>query len=60
MFYINFVYGHNKEAKRKKLCDEINHIFASMGDAQCLVGDFNVVMYPGDRMGENEVVDSER
>ena len=33
MFYINFVYGHNKEAKRKKLGDEMNHIVASMDDA---------------------------
>jgi len=33
MFYINFVDGHDKEAKRKKLWDEINHIVANMDDA---------------------------
>ena len=58
MFYINFVDRHDKGAKRKKLLDEINHIGAGMDDAQCLIGDFNVVMFPGDRMGGNEVVDS--
>ena len=45
MLYISFVYGHNKEAERKSLCDDIIQISASMDDAWALIRDFNAILY---------------
>jgi len=54
-FFITFVYGSNQELQRRLLWDDLTHIARGMDEAWCVLGDFDVVLYPGDRMGGTEV-----
>ena len=51
-FFVTFVYGANKEAQIGSLREDLIHIAQEMDEAWCILGDFNAVLYPGDRMGE--------
>ncbi|KAJ8431317.1 hypothetical protein Cgig2_032307 [Carnegiea gigantea] len=54
-FFITFVYGANHEAQRGPLWEDLIHIAQEMDEAWCILGDFNAVLYPGDRIGGTEV-----
>ncbi|KAJ8444130.1 LOW QUALITY PROTEIN: hypothetical protein Cgig2_029905 [Carnegiea gigantea] len=54
-FFITFVYGANHEAQRAPLWEDLIHIAKEMDEAWCVLGDFNAVLYPGDRMGGTDV-----
>ena len=54
-FFITFVYGANHEAQRGPLWEDLIHIAQGMDEAWCVLGDFNAVLYPGDRMRGTEV-----
>ena len=54
-FYITYVYGANQEAQRGPLWDDLINIAKAMDEAWCVLGDFNAVLYLGDKMGGNEV-----
>ncbi|KAJ8426356.1 LOW QUALITY PROTEIN: hypothetical protein Cgig2_021476 [Carnegiea gigantea] len=48
-FFITFVYGANHELR--PLWEDLMHIAKEMDEAWYVLGDFNAVLYPGDRMG---------
>ncbi|KAJ8422552.1 hypothetical protein Cgig2_033475 [Carnegiea gigantea] len=54
-FFITFVYGANQELQRRPLWEDLIHITKEMDEAWCVLGDFNAVLYPGDRVGGTEV-----
>ncbi|KAJ8421327.1 hypothetical protein Cgig2_012819 [Carnegiea gigantea] len=54
-FFISFVYGANHETQRRQLWEDLIHIAQDMEEAWCILGDFNAVLYPGDRIGGTEV-----
>ena len=52
IFYIIMVYGHNTHHKQLALWANMKRLALQMGDvAWCLMGDFNVVLSSGDRIG---------
>jgi len=52
-FYVTFIYGANQELQRKNLWEDLKNIANGMNKAWCILGDFNVVLYAGDRIGGN-------
>ena len=58
-FFITFVYEANQEMQRRGLWEDLKHIANDMEEAQCILGDFNVVLYSGDRLGGTKVQVSE-
>ena len=51
--HLTYVYGDNHEGQRQQLWAESEQIASDMEDACCVMGDFNSILYVGDRMGEN-------
>ena len=41
--------------QRRTLQEDLKHIARNMDEAQCILGDFNAVLYTGDRMAGTEV-----
>ena len=58
-FYLTFVYGYNQAEARQPLWDALADISIGMDEAWCVLGDFNSILYPEDRMGGTEVQDFE-
>jgi len=58
-FYITYVYGENQEGLGQELWQTLRDIATNMDDAWCMLGDFNAVLYKGDKMGGNEIQDHE-
>ena len=50
-FFITFVYGANQEGQRRDLWEALKTIAKAMQEACCILGDFNSVLHPGDKMG---------
>ena len=57
-FFITFVYGRNLMDQRCLLWEDINSL-AILDDPWCMMGDFNAVLHPGERIGGVEVSDLE-
>ncbi|KAJ8421596.1 LOW QUALITY PROTEIN: hypothetical protein Cgig2_020785 [Carnegiea gigantea] len=49
--YLTFIYGANQEGQRRALWEALKNIAKDMEEAWCILGDFNSVLYPRDRMG---------
>ena len=45
------VYGPNDNGQRSTLWEELSHVRARWPMAWCLVGDFNIIKYPSERLG---------
>ena len=58
-FFITYVYGFNHAQERLALWEDLQNIANSMTEAWCVLGDFNAILHPEDRMGGTEVIDSE-
>lgn len=58
-FYLTFVYGFNKDHLRKPLREDLCSLVGSIQDAWCVLGDFNNVLNPDDRLGGAEVTAAE-
>ncbi|KAJ8419818.1 hypothetical protein Cgig2_022214 [Carnegiea gigantea] len=58
-FFITYVYGANHELQRRDLWEALKHIASGMEEAWCMLGDFNSILYSGDRLGGMEVQDYE-
>ncbi|KAJ8434654.1 hypothetical protein Cgig2_034088 [Carnegiea gigantea] len=58
-FYVTFVYGDNHDLTRRELWHSLIAIAEHMDDPWCVLGDFNVVLYSGDRMGGIDIHDFE-
>ena len=56
---MTFVYGDNQEEQRIHLWAKMEQIAFEVGDAWCVMGDFNSALYARDRIGGNTVQDSE-
>ena len=53
------MYGFNHVAERVDLWSNLCSIANNMEEAWCVIGDFNSVLYPGDRMGGTDIQDYE-
>ena len=53
------MYGYNQAEARQPLWEALIDITQNMDEAWCVLGDFNSILYPADRMGETEVKDFE-
>ncbi|KAJ8435573.1 hypothetical protein Cgig2_020035 [Carnegiea gigantea] len=49
-FYITFAYVANHKLQRRDLWEDLLNIANSMDEAWCILGDFNAVLYTGDRI----------
>ena len=58
-FLISFIYGKNLEEQRTPLWESIKTLSQSMDGPWSLLGDFNSVLYQGDRIEGVEVQDGE-
>ncbi|KAJ8419236.1 hypothetical protein Cgig2_013533 [Carnegiea gigantea] len=58
-FYLTFIYGDNHESPRQDLWAKLEHIALDMNEAWCILGDFNSVLYSGNRIGGNPIQDHE-
>ena len=58
-FFITFVYGRNLEAQRIPLRNDLASIYSILDDSWCVLGDFNSVLRQGERIGGDEVTESE-
>ena len=58
-FYITYNYGQNQPQQQSSMQKYLLVISESMNEAQWILGDFNAVLYKEDRMGGNEVQDSD-
>ena len=58
-FFITFVYRANREMQMRELWEDLKHIANDMDEAWCILGDFNAMLYSGDRLGGIEVQVSE-
>ena len=58
-FFITFVYGKNSEDHRIPLWDSIRTLSYNMDGPWSLVGDFNSVLYQGERIGGVDVQERE-
>ena len=58
-FYITFAYGRNLEAQRIPVWDDLASISINLDNPWCVLGDFNSVLKPGERIGGNAVTESE-
>ena len=56
-FFITYVYGRNLEEQRLLPWENIKAIFQSLEGPWSLLGDFNLVLHQGDRIGGVEVND---
>ena len=54
-FFITYVYEENQEGLRLSLWQTLRDISSNMEDAWGVLGDFNLVLYNGDRIGENAI-----
>ena len=45
------VYGPNDDGQRAALWEELSQVRARWPMAWCLVGDFNIIRYPSERLG---------
>ena len=54
-FAITFVCGATSITERQSLWAILNHIANSAQGPWCVMGDFNAVLSPGDRMGGDAV-----
>ena len=54
-FYVSFVYGANSIAGRIPLWQDLEHTFQAIQGPWCVVGDFNSILHPKERMGGEEV-----
>ena len=54
-FYITYIYGANQEGQRRVLWEALEDIAAGMEEGWCILGDFNSILYSGDRMGGMEI-----
>ena len=50
------VYGPNDDGQRAALWEELSQVRARWPMAWCLVGDFNIIRYPSDRLGCDRLV----
>lgn len=55
VFLLTMVYGFNKEGHRRTLWSHLKLIQATVLGPWCVMGDFNNVLEPGDRIGGREV-----
>ncbi|KAJ8421613.1 hypothetical protein Cgig2_010180 [Carnegiea gigantea] len=58
-FYLSMIYGLNHEQQRESLWNDLMDISSSIDRAWCLMGDFNTLRFKEDRIGGNEVQDSD-
>ncbi|KAJ8440382.1 LOW QUALITY PROTEIN: hypothetical protein Cgig2_019371 [Carnegiea gigantea] len=58
-FYLSIIYGLNHEQQRESLWNDLMDISSSIDRAWCLMGDFNTLRFKEDRIGGNEVQDSD-
>ncbi|KAJ8419624.1 hypothetical protein Cgig2_007643 [Carnegiea gigantea] len=58
-FYLTFIYVDNHESPRQGLWAELEYIALDMNEAWCVLGDFNSMLYSGDRIGGNPIQDHE-
>lgn len=58
-FFITFVYGANHETNRKALWTALTSIANSLIEPWCVLGDFNSVLYAGDRIGGTPIQEYE-
>jgi len=58
-FCITFVYGRNLEVQRIPLWNDLISLAGNMNGPWCVLGDFNAVLNPTERIGGNEVTESE-
>ena len=49
------MYGLNSIAQRQYMWQDMRLIVGSIEGAWCVMGDFNAVMHPGERIGGEEV-----
>ena len=52
---MTFVYGKNSIALRKELWEDLRLLANNLQDAWCVLGDFNAVLSPEDRIGGEKV-----
>jgi len=52
--FITFVYGYNHEAQRRPMWEALVEISHTMDDPWCVLGDFNLILHQGERMGGND------
>ena len=53
------MYGRNLETQRTPLWNDLVSLASNLDDPWCVLGDFNAVLNPGERIGGNEVTESE-
>ncbi|KAJ8419599.1 hypothetical protein Cgig2_000942 [Carnegiea gigantea] len=58
-FYLTFIYGANQEGQRRLLWEALTATATDMEEAWCILGDFNSVLHPGDRLGGTDIQDVE-
>ncbi|KAJ8420048.1 hypothetical protein Cgig2_006567 [Carnegiea gigantea] len=58
-FKLTVVYGFNKAEARQPLWQELKLISQQTSDAWCVIGDFNAVLHPHDRIGGDDIQDIE-
>ncbi|KAJ8444075.1 hypothetical protein Cgig2_030932 [Carnegiea gigantea] len=58
-YFITFVYGRNLEAQRIPLWSTLVSMSNNLDDSWCVLGDFNSVLHQGERVGGNDVSESE-
>jgi len=58
-FHFTVVYGSNKEELRRPLWHDLKVISQQTLGVWCVVGDFNAVLCPQDRIGGDDIQDSE-
>jgi len=58
-FFITYVYGFNLAQERLALWADLKDIATYTSEAWCILGDFNAILHPEDRMGGTEVTDPE-
>jgi len=58
-FYMTYVYGEKHEGLRASLWQTLRDIEATMDEAWCVLGDFNSVLYKGDRIEGKAIQDDE-
>jgi len=54
-FYLTFIYGANQEGQRRLLWEALTAIANDMEEAWYILGDFNSVLHPGDRLGGTDI-----
>ncbi|KAJ8424252.1 LOW QUALITY PROTEIN: hypothetical protein Cgig2_007178 [Carnegiea gigantea] len=58
-FNITMVYGFNRAHQRTQLWANLQTISLGLAGAWCIIGDFNAIMYKDDRMGGDDLTDTE-